>query len=387
MKTMIMKKKYRSPDQRKLKILSDKVCDDIDSLLDYFGIEFKKCSKMITMSCPIHGGDNNSALNLYPEGDKYRGNWKCRTHHCEEFFKSSIIGFIRGVLSRNEYGWSKDGDEIVSFEEALNFAQDFVNQKIDDIKIDKKTVEKSNFVNTISYINNKLNSSTNLVNRTKIQKALSIPSKYFLNRGYSEDILKKYDVGDCISSGKEMSDRSVVPVYDMDYKYMTGCTGRSIYEKCSKCSAYHHPNNECPLENQSWLMSKWRHSKDFKTQEYLYNYWFAKEFILKFNYAIIVESPGNVWRLEEAGIHNSVAIFGSSLSDKQKMLLDISGALSLILIMDNDDAGKKASENIRKKCYKTYNIYDININTSDIGDMSVDQVKLEILPKIQKIIQ
>ena len=55
MKTMIMKKKYRSPDQRKLKILSDKVCDDIDSLLDYFGIEFKKCSKMITMSCPIHG--------------------------------------------------------------------------------------------------------------------------------------------------------------------------------------------------------------------------------------------------------------------------------------------------------------------------------------------
>lgn len=382
-----MKKKYRSLDQQKLKILSDKVCENIDSLLDYFNIEFKKCSKMITMSCPIHGGDNTSALNLYPEGEKYRGNWKCRTHHCEEFFKSSIIGFIRGVLSRNEYNWSKDGDEIVSFEESLIFAQNFVNQNIDDIKIDKKNVEKNNFVNTIGYINNKISSSKNLISRTKIQKALDIPSKYFLSRGYSEEVLKKYDVGDCISSGKEMSERSVVPVYDMDYKYMSGCTGRSIYEKCSKCSAYHSLNNECPPESYSWLMSKWRHSKNFKTQEYLYNYWFAKEFILKYSYAILVESPGNVWRLEEAGIHNSVAMFGSSLSDKQKMLLDMSGALSLVLIMDNDEAGQKASDNIRKKCNKTYNIHDIKINTADIGEMNIEQIKTEILPKIQEIVK
>ncbi|NDC71851.1 MAG: hypothetical protein EBZ62_00150, partial [Sphingobacteriia bacterium] len=38
---------------------------------------------------------------------------------------------------------------------------------------------------------------------------------------------------------------------------------------------------------------------------------------LKSHTAIIVESPGNVWRLEENGIHNSVALFGSSLSDRQ----------------------------------------------------------------------
>lgn len=381
----IMKKKYRSHDQRKLKILSDKICDNIDSLLSYFNIDFKTYAKMITMSCPIHGGDNNSALNLYPEGDRYRGNWKCRTHHCEEVFKSSIIGFIRGVLSRNEYGWTKDGDEMVSFDDALAFAQDFVNQKLDDIKIDKKIIEKTNFVNTVSYINNSIQKSSNIIDRSKIQKALSIPSAYFLNRGYSESILKKYDVGDCISDGKEMSGRSVVPVYDMDYKYMVGCTGRSIHEKCSSCSSYHDPNDVCPSDNQSWLMSKWRHSKDFKTQEYLYNYWFAKEHILKSHIAILVESPGNVWRLEEAGIHNSVAIFGSSLSDKQKILLDMSGALSLILIMDNDDAGKKASEIIRKKCNKTYNIYDIKINHSDIGAMNTEEIKTEILPRIQEI--
>ena len=50
---------------------------------------------------------------------------------------------------------------------------------------------------------------------------------------------------------------------------------------------------------------------------------FAKEFIKESGIVILVESPGNVWRLEEAGVHNSVAIFGSSLADRQKMILDI----------------------------------------------------------------
>ena len=173
MKTM-MKKKFHLHDQRKLKILSDKICDEIESLLSFFGIEYKIYAKMITMSCPIHGGDNASALNLYPEGERYRGNWKCRTHHCEEIFKSSIIGFIRGVLSRQQHGWCKDGDEMASFEEALTFGQDFVKQNLSDIKIDRKTIEKSNFVNTIQYINTKTaKHSINYVDQLKVQKSLS----------------------------------------------------------------------------------------------------------------------------------------------------------------------------------------------------------------------
>jgi len=383
MKTM-MKKKFHLHDQRKLKILSDKICDEIESLLSFFGIEYKIYAKMITMSCPIHGGDNASALNLYPEGERYRGNWKCRTHHCEEIFKSSIIGFIRGVLSRQQHGWCKDGDEMASFEEALTFGQDFVKQNLSDIKIDRKTIEKSNFVNTIQYINTKTaKHSINYVDQLKVQKSLSIPSDYFLNRGYSESILKKYDVGDCRSDGKEMSGRSVVPVYDIDHKYMVGCTGRSMYEKCDKCKAFHDNKQECPQDHELWLMCKWRHSKDFKTQEHLYNYWFARDYIAKSQSVILVESPGNVWRLEEAGIHNSVAIFGSSLSDRQKILLDISGALSIITIMDNDDAGRKAAEAVTKKCHKTYNIKHIKIDKEDVGSMSIEEVKDIILPQIQ----
>lgn len=380
----IMKKRYRSYNQQQLKVLSDHLCDEIESLLSYFGIEYKVFSKMITMSCPIHGGDNSSALNLYPEGDRYRGNWKCRTHQCEQLFKSSILGFIRGVISHQEHNWTNDGDSTCSFEEALEFAQKFINQNLDDIKIDKKHQEKNNFINTVNYISTSTSSiNINKVSRTQVQKALNIPSKYFIDRGYTENILKKYDVGDCAINGKEMYKRAVVPVYDIDNKNMVGCTGRSIHEKCDSCKSYHDTQVTCPNDNELWLSSKWRHSKDFKTQEHLYNFWFAKEYISKQQYVILVESPGNVWRLEESNIHNSVAIFGSSLSDKQKMLLDISGALSVILLMDNDEAGHKACEAIIKKCSKTYNIFTINISKNDVGSMSTGEIKSEIIPQIE----
>ena len=89
-----------------------------------------------------------------------------------------------------------------------------------------------------------------------------------------------------------------------------------------------------------------------------------------------------MWRLEESGIHNSVALFGSSLGQRQKMLLDISGAMNIITIMDNDSAGQEAANQINIKCGRTYNIKNITINYNDIAEMTVDQIKNEIIPQI-----
>ena len=94
--------------------------------------------------------------------------------------------------------------------------------------------------------------------------------------------------------------------------------------------------------------------------------------------AILVESPGNVWKLEENGIHNSVGIFGTNLSNQQKLLLDSSGAMSIFTIMDNDEAGQKAADNISKICNRTYNVYNIKITSNDIADMTSDQIDTEI---------
>ncbi len=356
-----MKKKYRSYDQAQLKQLSDIACDDIESLLELLEIyDYKICDKMVTMSCPIHGGDNPSALNLYYTGDNYRGNWKCRTHQCEEIFKSSIIGFVRGCLSRNN-GWEKEGDTTVSFKDAVDFISKFTKQDLANLKVCKKQKEKNAFVNSIRYIKTEKEQKKNSISRSAVVKNLQIPSPYFLSRNFSKDTLIKYDVGECNISGKPMYQRAVVPIYNYDHTEMIGCSGRTTTEQ----------------------MPKWKHSDGFRAEESLYAYWYAKQSIQKTGVVILVESPGNVWRLDEAGIFNAVGLYGSSLKDKQKMILDTSGAMTIITIMDNDEAGKKASQQIFNKCNKTYICKNININHADIAEMTVEEINKEIKPIIE----
>lgn len=384
MKTMT--KKYRSFDQEKLKIVCDELCDNIDELLESFDLEYKYNNKLIHMSCPIHDGDNFSALNIYPEGDTYRGNWVCRTHNCEKIFKQSIIGFIRGIISNRKYNWNKSGDTTCSFQEALNYATNFLKKDYSKIKISKVDRDKKTFANLMHYIHKPDDTNISQISREQIIRSIQIPAQYYIDRNYSKDILTKYDVGLCSNTDKPMNNRVVVPIYNNDYTFMVGCTGRSIFEKCVKCSSYHNPNSECPDSEKCWLFPKWKHSSEFKSQNYLYNFWFAKKYILKSSTAIIVESPGNVWRLEENGIHNSVGIFGSSLSDRQKILLDSSGAMNLVILTDNDEAGRKAAEQIKAKCQNTYRIFIPNITKSDVGEMNSEEIKNEITSYLQDIL-
>lgn len=386
MTTTMMTKSHLN-DQTKLKIVCDEICDNIESLLDSFDIDYKINHKMITMCCPIHDGDNPSAINLYPEGESYRGNWKCRTHNCEKIFKGSVIGFIRGLISNKKYGWRKQGDNMCSFKEAVEFATKFINKDLSDIKISKVDRDKKQFSCVVNYLSSsKDNNNSPKINRQQIIKTLNIPASYYVNRGFSSEILTKYDVGLCTNPQKEMRDRIVVPIYDISYQYMVGCTGRSVYEKCESCKSYHNPENNCPDPDDRWKYSKWKHNTDLKSQNHLYNLWFAKDHIMKTHTAIIVESPGNVWKLEENGIHNSVGIFGSSMSDRQKILLDSSGAMNLVLLTDNDEAGQKAAEQIKSKCQNTYRIFIPQISKPDVGEMTSEEINTEIKPLLERIL-
>jgi 5S rRNA maturation endonuclease (ribonuclease M5) len=382
-----MKKTSRSYDQAKLKILCDDLCDNIESLLNSLDLEYTTNSKMISMNCPIHGGDNPGALNIYYQGDNYRGNWKCRTHNCEKHFKSSIIGFVRGVLSHNKHHWESEQDNCCSFDEAVDYCTKFLKKDLKSITISRSDREKNSFTNIVSKLTPTIVEKTETkISREQVRKSLTLPCEYFINRGFSSEILNKYDIGFCDRQGKEMYNRAVVPIYDNDHKFLVGCTGRMVFEKCDLCGSYHNPEQDCPEKDNKWKYSKWKHNLDFKSQNHLYNYWFAKNYILSSTTAILVESPGNVWRLEESGIHNSLAMFGSSLSDRQKMLLDSSGAMNIVILTDNDEAGKKAAEQIKQKCQNTYRIFVPTISKSDIGEMTIDEIHKEITPILERIV-
>ncbi len=333
--------------------LSLTIFNSLEQLCQYFNFSVYEGSVGYIGICPVHGGDNNTAL-LINDKEEFSGTWRCWTHQCHEHFGGNMVSFIRGLLSHEKYNWTNIGDKEESFQDTVQFIYKFLSLEPKETNFYiKENKEKNDFINYTSILNNKVEENGR-INRIDIQHKFKNPSQYYLERGYSEGVLRKYEVFDCWEKGKKMYARAVVPVYDNDLKYYMGCTGRTI------------------LKEQT---PKWLHSKGLQSGQKLYNLWYAKKYIKESREIVLVESPGNVWRLNEAEIYNSVAMFGSSLSDNQKLLLDSTGALTIVVIADNDKAVKKCEKIIEKKCGRTYNIEYRRALKNDIGEMSVSQIR------------
>ena len=334
-------------------ILCEDLLDNITTLLDKLEIEYIEYPNRLSFPCPVHGGDNVEGACIFTDGSSNRGNWVCWTNGCERHFPKNLIGFIRGVMTQ------KTGKNF-SFPKTLEFAQSICNKDYTAIE----TIEKSSLVdiNRINEILLRDNQADVLkISRESILASLEIPSKYYIERGFKEETLLAFDVGDCTNKTKPMFGRAVVPVYNEGYNYI-GCVGRSTIEG---------------------MEPKWMNSKNFRKSYYLYGYWLAREYIKQKRAAILVEGQGDVWRLYEAGIKNAVGIFGSNLSDDQLILLEKSGAFNIVILTDMDDAGKKAAEDIVKKCGRRFNYIRPEFDKKDIGDMSVEEVNEIIVPQIK----
>ena len=78
-------------------------------------------------------------------------------------------------------------------------------------------------------------------------------------------------------------------------------------------------------------------------------------------------------------------MFGTNLSEGQKDLLDMLGAMSLIVMTDNDEAGRKGAVSIMEKCKKTYRVFFPTFEGSDVGDITSDSITSDIKPMIKKV--
>jgi len=338
-------------------------------------------------TCPVHEGDKTNAFQLYigqNEGDI--PNWKCRTHRCESkldekgkpIWGNSVIGLVRAILTKHT-------DHRVTWDEACQWLCDFMGLDISsktDFQVNYDKVRLTRMVQQMRPTQ-KVSEKTYPLNEVS---KLKIPSPYFLKRGFSEDVLKRYCVGDWNHDPKDrMQNRAVVPIYDQDRKRIMGFTGRSLFERCPTCRLWHDQEKPCPQNDwEVMLGQKWLVSKDFNDKDYLYNYWFAKDHIQETNTAIIVEGPGDLWRLEEAGYHIGVAIFGVNLTPMQLFALESSGTLKLILLTDSDEAGSDCSTDLKRQCERLFNLTIPGLERKDIGETPIEEVRSILHPILEK---
>jgi DNA primase len=100
---------------------------------------------------------------------------------------------------------------------------------------------------------------------------------------------------------------------------------------------------------------------------------------------VLVEGPGCVWKLEMAGVDYAVAMFGSELSDQQQVLLEMSGAMNVVVLTDMDEAGMVCRQAIKMKLGRSFRVYSPLLKGNDVGEMTVQQIRSDIVPVLNKI--
>jgi DNA primase len=139
----------------------------------------------------------------------------------------------------------------------------------------------------------------------------------------------------------------IMPIKD-DYGHIVALVGR----------------NSLPPEEQKLLeIQKYKYTYGYSKSCNLFGLYHAKKSIRKLQKVILVEGQIDCISCHAHGLHNTVALGGSSMSDYQLFLLMKYGGnnLKLLLLLDNDEAGKKAENKIKNKYSKYVNIEKINL--------------------------
>lgn len=333
-----------------LEKIKDIAFKNIEMLLQSLNIEYSIHNDIYYSTCPIHTGSDNKKAFSISEKSKL---WKCWTRDCELQYNRDIFGLVRGVLS------SRSNKEI-SFMDSVKYVCKIYNIK---------TQENLKVVDVDELIENDLSKIVKIFDKQKVQKdepkvdsiKISDTSEYFMNRGFLKSTLKHFGVGDCIDNTHQMKNRAIIPIHNEDND-VVGYIGRST---------------------KDYITPKFLFSKGFKKADYLYNYNSAKQHIFKTSSLFLVEGQGDVWRLFECGVHNCVGIFGKEISERQKDLLINSGATTLVVLTDDDQAGRHSKFQIQRQLSRLFTLKFPDIDKKDIGDMSVENIEKNILSNLK----
>jgi len=351
--------------------IQELIVENFDKFIEYFNLELRLYGnrKCYTGRCPIHDGDNPTALAFYIYGHTTVGSWRCFTQACHEKYGDNSVGFISALLH-------KKFKEEFSYSKTIKWCENFLNTK--SVKVEKTDDgELTKLINRHQNITFNVDTGIKLTTKEFIER-LKTPAEYYINRDYKEETLSKFSVGLCDSPGKPFYNRVVVPLYDVENKYIIGAMGRTIYEQCPLCKGYHKPG-------LCLKFGKWINTPNLPSELLLYNFGAAKEFINKTGIAIIVEGSPNVWRLHEAGFPMVVSACGSKFTEFQKRLLDTTSAETVVVVPDADEPGKIMVKHIEEQCKHTHNIVIIKPTyDDDIGKCKTDIVKQIIGPVIEK---
>ena len=334
-----------------LKKIKQKLNNEAELVFEKLGMKCEKFSNNIYSTCPVHeSSDNPRAFSFSSD----KGIWKCWTRDCQSEYKNDIFGLIIGALSLQE-------GRRLEFKDALRWiSSEFNIQNYKEFNSPAALEDEDDFSSIISHINRKI-SIPKEVSISESYK-VSCPSEYFFGRGFKKSTLKYFGVGDCEEKGI-MNERSVIPIHNDDGSCVVGFIGRTIKE-------YRQPK---------FLF----YPSGFNKRCYFYNYHRSIKKAKETSCLYLLEGQGDVWKMYEAGVKNAVGIFGKTISNEQIEKLKKMPITHLIVLTDNDQAGREARIKIQRDLSRMYRLTFPYLKDKDVGDMSADKIRKEILTNLK----
>lgn len=274
--------------------------------------------------CPFHD-DNSPSMSVSREKQIYT----CFSCHAT----GNVFTFLMNY-------------DHLDFKEALKYLGNRVGIDTGSVKVTKKSTKFDKLYDaynlSLKYYQNNLNSTVG-----------KEAKKYLANRKINEDIIKEFEIGLSLESKDDLtkllmskdydlvtlnriglsndnhdiySDRIMFPLYDVFGK-VVGFSGR-IYKD----------NGQNKYVNT-------KETEIFKKGEMLYHYHIAKEECRIKKSVIVMEGFMDVIRASTIDIKNTVALMGTALTKEQINLIKRLSN-NIILCLDGDDPGQKATLNI-----------------------------------------
>jgi 5S rRNA maturation endonuclease (ribonuclease M5) len=320
-----------------LQILKEKANSNIHDILDLLEVSYTDRYVYLNGPCPVHGGDKRDGWSWHLD----RGVWQCYTNHCHDSHDCDIYGLVRAIKEctfKQAKEWLK-----------LNIGATDTRQEVKEIMDQRSNRE---FVNQT-----KRHVVKARVYDKDCLKRL-VYHDYLETRGYPREIIERYHAGIGRSANKYMSDRLIFPVINIDGE-IVGFTGRTLLE-----------------DYEDRGIPKWKHSRDYQASNNLFNIHNAAEFIRNTGHVIIVEGPLDVLRLEQNGIHNSVALLGKILHNKQMTLLMGVPCDNIKFALDADTAGRSGAKKAVELAKSFFGVEIVDLpEGKDCGDLTKEEVE------------
>ncbi|MCG8573537.1 MAG: DNA primase [Flavobacteriales bacterium] len=264
--------------------------------------------------------------------------WKC--------FASSKGGNVVGFLMEHEH---------FSYVEALKWLANKYNIEIkEDRERTPEEIEQFSIRENLGVVN-EFAKNTFVYNLTENEQGKAIGLSYFLDRGFREDTIAKFQLGYCLDESEGFTKLALEKGYKIEFLEKAGLTkvkenrrfdffrGRvmfPIHSVAGKVLGFGGRTLKKDKKVAKYFNSP--ESELYNKSKILYGLYFAKNTIIKYDRCYLVEGYTDVISLHQAGVENVVASSGTALTVEQIKLIKRYSD-NITILYDGDAAGIRAS--------------------------------------------